>query len=285
MADIQLDYAVPAADLADYITLFYHFSAEVAAFEDVERADNAQIRFRLSSGTATYHFHDDWLDRPAPAHIVGPTSGPIRVTAVGPVCVFGMGVTAAGWAAMIGSEASSALNRTIDAATIFGTARMRSAHRALVAAKDLAACVGIGESLVRDLVRCGHPGVSAFVRQIDTWLAESPSPDIADLVAATGLSRRQVERRCNAAYGAPPKLLARKYRALRAASSLALDEGAIDDVIARGFYDQSHLIREVKQFTGLTPRQLRANPTVLQRLTIGQRSALGGQVSPLISDT
>lgn len=64
-----------------------------------------------------------------------------------------------------------------------------------------------------------------------------------------------------------------------------MDDARIDDVIARGFYDQSHLIREVKQFTGLTPRQLRARPTILRHLTISQRTALGGRVSPLISDT
>ena len=87
------------------------------------------------------------------------------------------------------------------------------------------------------------------------WLAASDSPDLDDLVGATGISRRQVERKCNALYGAPPKLLARKYRALRAAVALASGDASLDEVIDRGFYDQSHLIREVKHFTGLTPRQ------------------------------
>jgi AraC-like DNA-binding protein len=280
-----LDYAVPSADLSDYVTLFYCFSADVPSFEDVERADNAQLRFRLSDGAARYEFYDGTVQCPVAAHVIGPTSGPIRSSAIGPVRVFGMGLTAAGWTAMIGSEASSALNRVIDANTIFGAARLRTAVKALTLATDITESAAIGEALVRDLVRNGHPGVSYLVRQIEDWLAGSPSPDIDDLVATTGLSRRQVERRCKAAYGAPPKLLARKYRALRAASALTMDDARIDDVIARGFYDQSHLIREVKQFTGLTPRQLRAQPTILRHLTISQRTALGGRVSPLISDT
>ena len=52
-----------------------------------------------------------------------------------------------------------------------------------------------------------------------------------------------------------------------------------------GFYDQSHLIREMKQFTGLTPRQMRTEPSQLAKLTISRRLALGGQVHRIISDT
>ncbi len=285
LSDIQLDYAVPAADLTDYITLFYHFWADVPVFEDSERADHAQFRIRLSPGGTEYRFPDGSVQSVPDFHVIGPTSGAMQVRAMGPLLVFGMGVTAAGWAAMIGNEASSVLNRAIDANGLFGAARLRAAADAMRAVSDVPARVAIGEALVRELVCGGHEQACQFVRQVDGWLAASPSPEMDDLVATTGLSRRQVERKCNAMYGAPPKLLARKYRALRAAVALAADNEDVDDVIARGFYDQSHLIREVKQFTGLTPRQIKAEPGVLQRLTMRQRTALDGQVSPLISGT
>ena len=128
----------------------------------------------------------------------------------------------------------------------------------------------------------GHAEVA---RAIDAWINASASPEVDDLVSATGLSRRQVERRTKALYGVPPKLLARKYRALRAAVTLA-SGAAIGEALAEGgFYDQSHLNREIKQFAGLTPRQMRADPGLLAQLTIVQRRALGGQVEPIISDT
>ena len=108
---------------------------------------------------------------------------------------------------------------------------------------------------------------------------------MACLISATGLSRRQIERKCNALYGAPPKLLARKYRALRAAVAMVEGVESVSDAVDRGFYDQSHMIREVKHFTGLTPGQICAEPSVLARLTISQRFALGDKVGPLISKT
>ena len=285
MADIQLDYAVPAADLSEYLTVFYHFRADVPMFEDIERADHAQFRFRLSPGSADYRFPDDSLQVAGETHIIGPTSGAMRVRCEGPVEVFGMGLTPSGWAALFGIDASSMLNRVIDASTMFGVSRLRAASAALRAATDNPARVAIAEELMRDLIGGGDRGATAFVHKVDEWLAGSPSPDMEDLVAATHLSRRQVERKCKALYGAPPKLLARKYRALRAAVALVSESESVDDLIARGFYDQSHLIREVKQFTGHTPRQIKAEPSLLSQLTIERRTALGGIVHPLISDT
>ncbi len=285
VANIRLDYAVPAADLTDFVTLFYDFQADVPVFEDTERADHAQFRFRLSPGRADYRFPDGSEQSSSDIHIIGPTSGAMHVRAVGPVAVFGMGLTPAGWGALIGIHASTMLNRVIDPADFLCAVRLREAAAALGAAADLAEKVALIEALLRDLMRGGPIGATQFMRQVDSWLAGSPSPDLEELVAATDLSRRQIERKCKALYGAPPKLLARKYRALRAAVALVADGDGIDDVIARGFYDQSHLIREVKQFTGLTPRQIQAAPTILAQLTILQRTALGGQVHPLISDT
>ncbi len=285
MSNIELEYAVPSADVADFVTLFYRFRADVERFEDTERADHAQLRFRLSGGIATYRMPDGTVQDSASIHIIGPTTGAMKVSVEGPVHAFGCGITPAGWAAMLGVDASGLINRVVDAHDIFGHERLRRAEKALGRAGGLADMVTIGEALVHDLV-CRHDGEAlAFVRNVDAWLAGSVSPAIEQLVAATRLSRRQVERKCNALYGAPPKLLARKYRALRAAVALVSENASLDDVLERGFYDQSHLIREIKQFTGLTPRQIKAEPTALQRLTMAQRHALGGRVNPIISDT
>ncbi|MDF0486994.1 AraC family transcriptional regulator [Sphingomonas sp. H39-1-10] len=285
MTQIKLDYSVPADDVAEFVTLFYHFHADLPVFEDTERADNAQIRFRLSARHAEYRMPDGSVQDAADIHVIGPTSGAWKVRAEGPVEVFGMGLTPAGWAAMIGDDASTMMNRAIDATTLFGAARLRDAIAALRTTAEPAARVVIGETLVRDLVKAGDAGARRFVRQVDGWLAASPSPEMDDLVEIAGLSRRQVERKCKALYGVPPKLLARKYRALRAANAMLATGEPLDDVLERGFYDQSHMIREIKQFTGLTPGQIKDEATMLSRMTITQRSALGGRASPLISDT
>jgi len=285
VVDVQLDYAVPAADLTEYVTLFYSFRADVPIFEDMERADYAQLRFRLSPGAAQYSFADGLVQESSEIHVLGPTCGPVKARAIGPLRLFGMGLTAVGWTAMLGIDASSMLNRTVDAIGLFGPSRLRAAHAAFARAATVEECAAIAEPLVRHLIQERCAGALQFVRQVDSWLADSPSPDMEDLIALTRLSRRQVERKCKAMYGAPPKMLARKYRALKAAVALASEVETLDDVIERGFYDQSHMIREVKEFTGMTPRQFHAQPTLLSQLVTAQRTALGDRVSPLIGRT
>ena len=52
----SLDLRVPGPTVSDYVTLFYWFRLDVLALEDVDRADHAQIRFRLTPGEADYRF-------------------------------------------------------------------------------------------------------------------------------------------------------------------------------------------------------------------------------------
>ncbi|MEO5866989.1 MAG: helix-turn-helix domain-containing protein [Sphingomonas sp.] len=285
MTNVRLDYAVPAADLQEYVTLFYYFRADLPKFEDVERADYAQLRFRLSPAATGYRFADGVTQSATDIHLLGPTCGPVRSWSDGPILLFGMGLTAAGWRAMIGNDASQMLNRSVDAEGLLGSSRLQAARVALANVASVEDCAAIAEPLVRELIGNRLGTSLVFVRQVDGWLAASPSPEMDDLIAVTGLSRRQIERKCKAMYGAPPKMLARKYRALKAAVALASNAETFDDAIERGFYDQSHMIREVKQFTGMTPRQFHAEPSLLSQLVTAQRTALEDKVGPLIART
>jgi AraC-like DNA-binding protein len=281
---IALDYAVPSEALTPYVTLFYWFRADLPLFEDVERADHAQLRFRLTPGATDYRFADGTTQSVAPVHLVGPTTGAFQVRATGPIQAFGAGITPAGWAALTGMDASAMLNRAVNAVDLFGPG-IASAVEQLQAATDLPAMQACAEAIVGRLLHAQREETLAFVRKVDAWLSTSASPQVAALVAETGLSRRQVERKCRALYGGPPKLLSRKYRALRAAVALLADDVAIDEIVGRGFYDQSHMIREIKHFTGMTPGQMKAEPTALAQLTIANRYALAEQVHPIISRT
>ena len=283
MANIQLDYRVPSPDLIDHVSLFYDFRVDLPWFEDMERADYAQFRFRLSPGFGAYYFPEG-EKQTGRIHVVGPTSGATKCRVEGPVRLFGFGITPAGWAAMLGGDASDMLDDAMDLEGDLGE-RAGVAFRAIAATENMDERVLIAEAFVRELTCRANQESVSFAHQVDAWLESSASPDLDDLIAVTGLSRRQVERKCNALYGAPPKLLARKYRALRAAVAMRCGDISFDDAVGRGFYDQSHLIREVKQFTGLTPKQIRDRPTALAEITVQQRLAMSGLVRPLITST
>lgn len=281
---LKLDYAVPPDDLSPFVSSFYRFQADTPAFEDLERADRAQLRFRLSSGRASYRFCSGG-ERSAPAnHFMGATRGVTMTRAEGPVLVFGMGLTPCGWAALVELDASAAECRLLDADRLLGPAAAETAA-ALREACELPAMVEAVLPLLRARVAAADPDVAEFCRAVDAWLSGAPSPALCQLLGDTGLTLRQAERRCKHLYGAPPKVLARKYRALRAAAAIAAHDGSSDMIVAEGFYDQSHLIRELKEFIGRTPGQIRSDPGRLARMTFTHRRALEGMASPLVGRT
>jgi AraC-like DNA-binding protein len=267
MSAITLDYATPPEALRKHLSVFYEFRADMPVFEDVEHAARAQVRFMLSGRNGRYFFPDG-TDQAAPQiQIVGPTTGPTRMSVEGPVHTFGAGLMPSGWGAMLDFEASLLVNRVIDATELFGKGLYKYL-RALQETTTLDEKVAIGTDIGMQLIGRGRTAAFDFARIVDDWLAASLSPDVDELVIASGLSRRQVERKCKACYGSPPKMLVRKYRALRAAMALAKNELDADQLLEQGFYDQSHFIREIKHFTGVTPRVIAEDLPELTSLTL-----------------
>jgi AraC-like DNA-binding protein len=95
-------------------------------------------------------------------------------------------------------------------------------------------------------------------------LREPGHTSIASLAEAAGVSSRQLERRFLAAIGLTPKTFARIARFQRVCTHLdstpdTLSTAAVDC----GYYDQSHLARDVRDFSGSTPAALRAPGSAL----------------------
>ena len=282
MTSQTLTYAAPAASLSRYASFFYDFQSFTGVLDDVDLADYAQLRFILKGHDGVYNFIDGHKQVMPDAHVVGPTTGNTHVSGLGDIHVFGVGLLPAGWGAIMPMDASNAVNRVFDAAELFGP-MVTQARRELCASANCEERVAIGNHLIERLVAYENTLARDFTTLVDDWLAGSLSPDVEALVSAAGVSRRRVERNCNRYYGAPPKLLARKYRATRAAVRLAKGEANADDLIEHGFYDQSHFIRELKYFTGLTPTTIQENLPTLTKLTIRRTEHRG--ISPLAEST
>lgn len=261
MSGISMDFRQPSAEMADSVSFFYQFRQSEERFETVDRADLAQFRFVLR-GRGRYRFIDGVEQEMPDIYVQGPTTGVVTISGDGDVDCVGVGLLPAGWAALVPMDASAASNRLFDARDLFGDAVI-SAQSALRATDDFDARVGVIEALLARLATSPTSPYRNFVVEVNSWLAASVLPNVAELIERTGLSRSQVERSCKRYFGAPPKLLARKYRALRAAVAIAHHDADLNDLLAEGFYDQSHLIREMKHFTGMTPGMFEKHPTEL----------------------
>ncbi len=280
---ISLNYEAPIPKLAPLISSFYRFEYTGPPASELERADRAQFRFYLR-GRNEYRFSAGHTDSGYPVTIVGPTSGPCTTYTPGNVTIFGWGITPSGWAALMGPRAERWADRAFDARMIFGEAIMEL-HAALSHCTCISEQVELAEAAAANIYKKAGAAPYEFTAKVDEWLSSSADPMIGDLITATGLSVRQLERTTRRFYGIPPKKLARKYRALRAAHILASGNGLDSSDMAYAFYDQSHLIREVKHFTGLTPSELKSGASLLTSATIQGRDGMRGKVAPLISES
>ncbi len=282
-AMIAVQYDAPSALLAKLVSSFYRLDFEGDNFSEIERADRAQFRFQLR-GEGEYHFASGQIAPTYPATIIGPTTAPVRAVASCPLTIFGWGMSAEGWVALMGKEAADFVDRAIDARELFGDSIMLLRDKLVQANNFSEQCV-IGDNFATDIYSHGETAAFEFTTKVDQWLVEHIDPDVEELIKSTGLSPRQLERITKRYYGMPPKKLARKYRALRAAHALARGDSLDDTDLGLAFYDQSHLIRELKAFTGLTPSQLKSGQSELTQVTMDGRRSLGGRVSTLISDS
>ncbi len=280
---ILLQYEPAEPDLAPFITTFYHFFFDGGEFAEIERADRPQVRIYLT-GKGDYKFQAGNCDPIYQATIVGPTTGPVIARGCGPIELIGWGLTPDAWGAMMGPNGKKWADRAFDACDVFGETIL-DIRQKLITAISPAEKLSIAKVAAAKL----HPIAAdinfEFTQRVDAWLIGSYDPKIEHLIEVTGLSIRKLERLALHYYGMPPKKLARKYRALRAAQLFASGDSLDDSGIALAFYDQSHMIREIKYFTGLTPSQLRSGHSVLTAATMKGRGILSGKVNPLISNS
>lgn len=270
---VALSYLAPPEDLAALFGPLYLFVADKAAVSDHTRADFAQIRFMIA-GAGHYVFHDGRQIATPTCCMLGPTSAATRFEVTGPMRVVGVSVLPLGWSALRAGDAGAVADDLFCLAERFGAdwTALFEALGPIVDAEDIAAHVW---PFLRARIRTPSEAETDFVAAVDSWLADERSPRVDALQDVTGLSGRQIARLCNRLYGAPPKYMARKYRALRCALMLARDNVDWADLADGAFYDQSHFIREFKHFIGLTPSQLRDEASLVIRLTMNRRDVAG----------
>lgn len=256
--------------LLPHVASYFLYTSEADAFEAVERVDLGQIRFLLE-GEGETHFPDGHVEKLKPIMVTGPGTAAARLSMRGPVRCFGVNLRAIGWKALIGVPAHKVTDHIIDGHKLFCEQapmlldRMRSMETIDEMVAGIAPLLIMRQEEVKPVPRAHFP----FLHAVRTWAA-SEDQSVEALYAAIrseeGPGERQVQRLCREYFGAPPAQLKRKFRAIRA--GMKLYQGApLDDVIAP-FADQSHMINEVRHFTGHTPTTLRGNSDPVLAVTL-----------------
>lgn len=248
----------PPPALAEFVSLFWLHEG-CALPHGLERA--------LPTGTAelVINLREDRLlvyDRREPhrAHIFpgailcGPHAEYFLLDRHDQEAVLGVHFKPGGTAPFFRYPAGEWRNRHIALDALWGAGARELRERLLGATTPEATFAILGRALLERAVRPldAHPALAYALREI----ARAPrTPPIAAIAARLGLSPRRLAQLFDEGVGLSPKLYARVHRfqgVLR-----RIERGRRHDwlalSLAAGYYDQAHLIRDFRDFTGLTP--------------------------------
>ncbi len=268
-------FAPPRA-LAPYVMQLYFFRFNDTLWADKQPASLSHLIFYLH-GKGSIRFCTGEEHAVFPASLYGPCSSALEFSFTGPFVDFGVALTAAGFVALSGQSAKDCADTVMDAGNCLGreidalTEQLRE-----MAPPGSNPPIEEMARLVSDfLLTQITPIPDLHLKLIDTvnkWLHSSLSPDVDELFALLAFSRSTATRLISRYFGTTPKALMRKYRALRAAKILVdpatshLKKAEVES----HFYDQPHMIREIRHFTGRTPGMLDDTDTGIFRLWLGK---------------
>jgi AraC-like DNA-binding protein len=155
---------------------------------------------------------------------------------------------AAGVLGIYGAELADA---RVGVSALWGRGEMERLESRLADAASPTAAADVLEDIVAARVReLPDPAVEAVVAEL-----RARDVGIAALARRTGLSERQLLRRCSSALGYGPKTLARilRFQRFRALAAVRAGAGLAELAVHAGYADQPHLTRECVRLGGTTP--------------------------------
>jgi AraC-like DNA-binding protein len=175
-----------------------------------------------------------------------------------------VGVVFRPWGAwsLLGWHQADLAGEVVDLAAVVGDREARGLREHLGDAGDTLEVFARLEGWLLRGVAAGR-GVHPATRwTVDRLLASFGSARVDRLAEAAGYSRKYLTRVVRREVGLPPKVVARIARFHHAVGRLRTSPpGSWSEVaVDCGFYDQSHLIQEVRAFAGCAPGELLERP-------------------------
>ncbi len=267
---MQFEYFRPREDIRPLVGSYYNLTVQ-DPFADVMRAEIAKLRV-IVRGSVHSDLGGTEVEIPAGSAILcGPTFRWSNIRFSANTEVFGAAITPLGWSRMLKVKADTCADQVLAFTNFLTPTQLPLIARVLEASGTQArvACANEMFAALNDPHVRVH---DAFLIQATRWIADTEPNELEDLLAVMDMSARQVERLCKTYFGSAPKRLHRKFRALHSANRLTWQE-LTDwrDIATTAYFDQSHFIREFKQFNGRTPREFIKGPHLLVRMTLQER--------------
>ena len=244
----------PSADLTEYIRCFWElrYSAHDTATPEPVLPDGCpEIVFNLSD-----HFlrvHNDRLERQPRVLLAGQLTHRILIRPSGSVDLFGVRLQPAGAVSVLGIPVDEVTDKIVDLGDM--ERNVRSMEDRIAAALSFKERIGLVESFVRRRLRQTIAGDQAAAIATNLICRFSGSEPVSRIRRRLDISERQFERRFKRTVGIGPKMFSRivRFQSVLRTVQTGTSTNLLDAALGSGYYDQSHLIRDFREFSGMTP--------------------------------
>lgn len=252
----------PPAEVAGLINTFYVIETAEERVAEPVPAYSAQLVIMVR-GQTRFTFADGQTAASSTITINAPQMRAAQCVIEGPALQIGASLTHIGWQRLAGLPADAVHDQLIPAEAVLTPDQITMLENAAaacragrIAPEELCAPLAAVVAAAPFTPRAEHNAVAEAILH---WLASSLDPKVADLHASVGVSPRQLQRICRRYFGVAPAQVLKRFRALRAAMVLAQPglSQEVHDRLMETFFDQAHLIRDIRRYTGRTPSQLR----------------------------
>ena len=258
----EFELVAAPADLAQLVNTYFVITTQKDRIAEILPAYSAQLMI-YAKGDGTLKPEDGPVYYSDTITFTAPLLNAVPCTINGPALILGASLTPLGWYCLAGLPADEINNRTVPASLIISPAERKNLE-------NLAHAVGNGTAAretvfaaIGDALRARSdtldPEHVRFVSTVIDWLSGSLNPTLDSLYDRVSVSRRTAQRLCRRYFGVSPSRLIKRFRAIRAAMLLTnpqLPETMRNEIIS-AYFDQAHLIRDIRRYTGRTPGTLR----------------------------
>lgn len=201
----------------------------------------------------------------------GPMTRPMVVRPIGKVSLFGVCFKPGGAHAFIPCMVGEMMNQCISAADLQDAETFGIDDSILIECPGPQARVMNAERLFLQRLDGIRTMDTRTAFAVDTIERRRGRVDMDQLSVSVGLSHRQLERLFKAQVGLSPKQLCRSLRFKSVFHQLATSPGDGWAITSQhcGYYDQSHLIRDFKHYTGNSPAAFFKSAGKAERFFIG----------------
>lgn len=268
---LHVDFFTPPPELQDYISGFNVYGTFTAQSGAIEHFFPGWATARFNFSERPWRVRLDREDeRDVPLSVLfGPSSSELKLGLAADGISLGFGLTPLGQFRVLGEPASNLANRMLPLSYLWPDAG--DLHRRLGQFDQCGAAFEYLADVIHD--RWGKPSRhEGLIRELTALLVENHDVRVNEVCRQLRCSEAILRRIALRHFGFPLKLLLRRSRFLKSLVAIyGTGAGEWSSRIDPAYYDQSHFIRDCRDFLGTTPSEFLRRQRPMTELSMKRR--------------